>query len=318
MSILGLLSDHAFVGSIPRFVAPIVLAGLGGALCQRVGVFNVALEAMMLGGAFAAAVASYASGSALAAVCAAMFAGAFVGVLFAAAGVWKRGDAIVVGIALNILVSGATSFALRAFFGVRGSFDDPRIVALPRFDVPLLSDVPGVGPLFAGQTALVWLAVLAVVGVHLFLFRHPLGIRWRGVGEHPAAARSLGVSVGRARAAALLVCGLLCGLAGAQLAIGTVSLFVENMTAGRGWIAVVVVLLGAARPVAVAGVAVLFGVVDAVGFRLQGLGLPQQLTEMLPYVVTLGALAMGARRSRSKRGAGAAAAFRRGTGPTVG
>jgi simple sugar transport system permease protein len=292
------LGDPAFVGAIPRFVAPILLAALGGTLCQRVGVFNIALEGMMLGGAFAAVAASYAAGSALAGVAAAMLAGMLVGALFAAASVWKRGDAIVVGIALDILASGVTIFALRALFGVRGAFDDPRIVALPRFDVPLLADVPGIGPFFAGQTALVWLAIVAVAVVHGFLFWHPLGIRWRGVGEHPAAARSAGVSVNRAQAAALIVCGLLCGLAGAQLAIGTVSLFVENMTAGRGWIAVVVVLLGAARPALVAVVAVLFGVVDAAGFRLQGLGLPQQLTEMLPYVVTLAALAVSGWRRR--------------------
>lgn len=273
MSLASLLADGAFVGSIPRFAAPLVLAGLGGVLCRRVGVFNVALEGMMLAGAFASVAGSYATGSALAGVVAAALAGALVGALFALAAVWKRGDAIVVGIALNILAVAATSFALRALFGVRGSFDDPRITALPRIDVPLLAEVPGAGPLFAGQTALVWLAALAVAAVHVFLFRHPLGIRWRGVGEHPAAARSLGVSVGRVRATALVACGLLCGLAGAQLAIGTVSLFVENMTAGRGWIAVVVVLLGAGRPVLVAALAVLFGVVDAVGFRLQGLGL---------------------------------------------
>jgi ABC-type uncharacterized transport system permease subunit len=296
--ILWGLGDAAFVGSIPRFVAPILLAALGGALCQRVGVFNIALEGMMLAGAFAAVAASYAAGSALAGVAAAMLAGMLVGALFAAASVWKRGDTIVVGIALDILASGVTIFALRALFGVRGSFDDPRIAALPRVDLPLLADVPGIGPFFAGQTALVWLAALAVVVVHGFLSWHPIGIRWRGVGEHPAAARSLGVSVGRAQAAALIVCGLLCGLAGAQLAIGTVSLFVENMTAGRGWIAVVVVLLGAARPAIVAVVAMLFGVVDAAGFRLQGLGLPQQLTEMLPYVVTLAALAVSGWRRR--------------------
>lgn len=301
MSIASLLADSAFVGSIPRFAAPIVLAGLGGALCRRVGVFNVALEAMMLAGAFVAVAASYAAGSALAGVAAAALAGALVAALFAIAAVWKRGDVIVVGIALNILISAATSFALRALFGVRGSFDDPRIAALPRLDAPLLAHLPGVGPLFAGQTALVWLAALAVAVVHVFLFRHPLGIRWRGVGEHPAAARSLGVSVGRTQATALITCGLLCGLAGAQLAIGTVSLFVENMTAGRGWIAVVVVLLGAAGPVLVAALAVLFGAVDAVGFRLQGLGLPQQLTEMLPYVVTLGTLAVSGWRRRGGR-----------------
>lgn len=295
---LAALGDPALLESIPRFVAPILLAAQGGALCQRAGVFDIALEGKMLAGAFAAVAVSYALHSAGAGVLAGMLAGVLAGALFAAAAVWKRGDHIVVSIALNILASGITVFALRALFGVKGAFDHPRIAALPRFDLPLLADVPGLGPLFANQTILVWLAVATAAAMQVFLFRHPLGLRLRGVGEHPGAARSLGVPVARTQTAALLVCGALCGLAGAQLSIGAVSLFVEDMTAGRGWIAVVAVLLGAGHPLGVALVALLFGVVDALSVRVQGLGVPQQLTETLPYLATLLALVVAAARRR--------------------
>lgn len=296
--VLELLGDPTYWGSIPRFVTPILLAALGGALCQWAGIFNIALEGKMLGGAFAAVAVSYATGSAVAGALAAMVAGILAGAIFAAASAWKRGDPIVVSIALNILLSGLTIFSLRAFFGVKGAFDDPGIVALARRDVPLLSDLPLVGPLFAEQTVLPWLALALTAAAQLLLFRHRFGLRLRGVGENPLAARSLGISVARMQAIALVACGALCGLAGAQLSIGTVSLFVEDMSAGRGWIAVVAVMLAGAHPWAVALVALLFGAVDSLSFRIQGIGLPQQLTEALPYVVTLIALVLAAARRR--------------------
>ncbi len=295
------LAHAAFWESLPRVIAPIVLAAQGGALCHRAGVFNVALEGMMLCGAFAAVAVSFALGSAAAGVLAAVLASTMLALVFATASVWRRGDPIVVGIALNILASGLTAFGLRSAFGVGGSFDHPDIVALPRFDLPLLADIPGLGPLFANQTVLVWSAVAATVLMQLILFHHRFGLRLRGVGEHPEAARSAGISPVRVQTAALCMCGVLCGLAGAQLAIGAVSLFVEDMTAGRGWIAVVAVLLAAGHPLAVAAIAVLFGVIDSVSVRIQGLGAPQQLTEMLPYLGTLAALIIAAMRRQRRR-----------------
>ncbi|MCG8423510.1 MAG: ABC transporter permease [Proteobacteria bacterium] len=291
---LDLLAESTFISSIPRFVAPILLAAQGGALCQRAGVFNIALEGKMLGAAFAAVAASYATQSAVIGVLAAVLTGALAGLVFAVVSVWKRADSIVVSIALNLLISGLTAFALRAVFGVKGAFDDPRIAALTAFDVPLLADVPLLGPLFTDQTALVWLSVAVTALMHVFLFHHPWGLRLRGVGENPLAARSMGVSVTRAQTGALIVCGVLCGLAGAQLSIGAVSLFVEDMVAGRGWIAVVAVMLAVAHPWGVALVALLFGTVDSLSFRIQGVGAPQQFTEMLPYLATLIALILAA------------------------
>lgn len=295
---LSALGDPVWWGSIPRFVAPILLAAQGGALCQRAGVFNIALEGKMLAGAFAAVAVSYATGSAALGVIAAVLAGMSFGGLFAAASAWKRGDAIVVSIAINLLASGVTAFTLRAVFGRKGAFDDPGIVGLSKFDLPLLSDIPLVGALFAEQTAVVWLALGLTAAVHGFLVQHRWGLRLRGVGENPAAARSAGVSVAWVQSGALLCCGALCGLAGAQLSIGAVSLFVEDMSAGRGWIAVVVVILAGARPWMVALVALLFGAVDSLSVHLQGAGLPQQATEVLPYVITLLALLLATRRRR--------------------
>ena len=134
-----------------------------------------------------------------------------------------------------------------------------------------------------------------------------MGARLRGVGEAPDAAATLGVSPVGYKYGAILVSGVLCGLAGAQLALGNVTLFTENMTAGRGWIAVVAVMLGRAAPVGVLLAALLFGLAEAAGFRLQGLGLPQQATDAAPYVVTLGALFLTtARRRRRIRPSGAA------------
>ena len=131
------------------------------------------------------------------------------------------------------------------------------------------------------------LSWLLVVGIHLLLFRHALGLRMRGVGEHPEAAETLGVNVSTIRYLTVILSGMLCGLAGAQLSLGNVTLFVEDMSAGRGWIAVVAVLFGRAHPIGVFVASLLFGIADSAGFRLQGLGMPSQFTGMVPYVVTL-------------------------------
>lgn len=285
-----LLPDVAFVNSVPRFVIPILLAALGGALCERAGVFNIALEGMMLIGAFVAVVVSQAAGSSLVATLGAMLAGMAVGGLFAFVHLRYRADAIVVSIAIILLAQGLTATYMRGVLGVAGVYDDPAIVGLYKMDLGAAVHLPVVGPLLHNQTVLVLLAPALVVFTHWFLARHWMGLRLRGVGEDPVAARALGTNVTWTKACALLACGALCGLAGTQLSLGNVTLFVENMVAGRGWIAVVVVLVTRGRPMGVLAVALLFGMVDSYSFRLQGLGLPQQFTDMFPYVVTLAIL----------------------------
>lgn len=281
------LLDPSFLASVPRFVTPLLLAGLGGAICERAGVFNISLEGMMLTGAFAAVAGSFFAGSAAAGALTAALAGVLVGLVFAEFNLRRGGDPIVVSIAINLLAAGITAFLLRAVFGVTGTFNDPGIVGFAPINIPLLRDVPVLGPLLGGQSILFTLSLLAVPLLHFFFRRHRLGLRIRAAGENPAGLVAGGVDPARVRLSALLLCGALCGLAGAQLSIGNVTLFVENMSAGRGWIAVVAVLLTRGRPWPLFFITLLFGTVDSLSFRVQGLGLPQQFTDMLPYLATL-------------------------------
>jgi len=284
---LDLLFDASFMASVPRFVTPILLAALGGALCERAGVFNIALEGFILTGAFAAVLGSYFSGSPWLGAIAAMAAGIAIGLVFAEFHLRRGGDAIVVSIAINILAAGLTTYLLRAIFDVMGAFSDPAIVGFQPVRIPLIADIPVLGRVLSGQSPLVYVALLAVPAVHIFLARHRLGLRMRAAGENATALEAGGVSPRRVRLWALVGCGTFCGLAGAQLSIANVNLFVENMSAGRGWIAVVAVLLTRGRPLPLFLIAAIFGTVDSFSFRVQGLGLAQQFTDMMPYLATL-------------------------------
>lgn len=284
---LELLFDPSFAASVPRFVTPILLAALGGALCERAGVFNIALEGFMLTGAFAAVLGAYFAGSPYIGAVFAMLAGVVMGLVFAEFNLRRGGDPIVVSIAVNILAAGLTTYLLRAIFDVTGAFSDPGIVGFGPVDIPLIASIPFIGKLLSGQSILFYVALAGVPAMHFFFARHRLGLRIRAAGENPAALKAGGVNPGRVQLLALIGCGALCGLAGAQLSIANVNLFVENMSAGRGWIAVVAVLLSRGRPLPLLVIAVVFGVVDSLSFRVQGLGLPQQFTDMMPYLATL-------------------------------
>lgn len=294
--------DATLLNSTFRFVTPILLAALGGLICERAGVFNIALEGLMLTGAFAAVLGSFYSGHAVIGVMTAVLAGAILATLFAFFAITLRGHMIVLGIAINLLASGTTIFLLRTMFGVKGAFQHPDLAGLGKINLPGLASVPVLGPLVSGHSWVIYLSWLLVLVTYFLLFHHALGLRLRGVGEHAEAAATLGVSVPAMRYAAVILSGMLCGLAGAQLSLGNVTLFVENMSAGRGWIAVVAVMFGQAHPVGVFIASLLFGLADSIGFRLQGLGLPSQFTGMVPYIVTLISLfIIEAQRQRRKR-----------------
>lgn len=290
------LFDSALFASVIRALIPILLAALGGLICERAGVFNIALEGLMLVGCFAAVAGSYYTHSSLLGVLTAVLAASLTSLILAYGTISRQGDPIVLGVALNLLAVGLTSFLLYALFKVHGVFQSPDIVGLPDWPIPGLKSIPGVGPVLFSLTALGYVALLLVPVVQQVLFTTPLGLRLRGVGERPQAAASLGVSPAKYQYGAVLVSGVLCGLAGAQLALGNVVQFSENMTSGRGWIAVVAVMLARAHPVGVLGACLLFGLTEALGFRLQGNGLPAQITDAAPYVVTLIALVLARKR----------------------
>jgi general nucleoside transport system permease protein len=284
------------VHSAVQAITPILLASLAGVLCGRVGVFNLALEGQMLVGAFAAVVGDYYTHGAAGGVAVAMLAALVFSLILAYGATIFRGDPVVICIGMNLLASGLTAYLLRVIFGVSGTFSDPAVVSLAKISIPALQRVPVIGWGFGRQTIVTWASWALVAIASIVLYRTPVGLRLRGVGERPDAAETLGVDVRAYRVGTVLVSGALVGLAGAQLSLGAVSVFAEDMSAGRGWIAVVAVMLGRSNPLYTAAACVLFGFADALSVRLQSQGLPNQLTDVSPYVVTLIALAVSHRK----------------------
>ncbi|MBD9650631.1 ABC transporter permease (plasmid) [Ensifer sp. PDNC004] len=278
---------NMLLSQVLDLMTPVLLAAMAGTLCERAGVFNIALEGKMLVGAFAAVAASVAFGSPMVAVLFAVVCTAVFAFPLALGGARFGGDPIVIGIGLNLLAAGLTTYLLSALFGVTGTLVDPAVIALPRFGIGALAGIPVLGAIADGHNLLVYLSWLLVLVLNVYLFRTRWGLRLRGIGEVPSAAAAMGANVNRYQTAIVLLAGALCGLAGAQLALGSVALFAENMTAGRGWIAVVAVMLGRAHPLGIALACFGFGLADAIGLRLQGQGLPNQITDIAPYAITL-------------------------------
>jgi simple sugar transport system permease protein len=269
---------------------PLLLAALGENVVQRAGVVNVGLEGMMLVGAFFAVVGArqsntHLTGSPYAGILLAVVAAVLLAALFALFVLKLTANQVVIGVVLNLLAVGLTGTLYRALFGLTGAFLAATTSALPGL------------PWLFGQNLLPPLALLAVPVLALFLFRTRAGLELRACGEHPAAAEAAGVSVVRVRAAALLFGGAMAGLAGAYLSIGENHTFVDNMSAGRGFIALAIVTSGRWNPWGCMAMAVLFGLAQALQFLLQarGLHVPYQLFVALPYVVTLLVLSIGGR-----------------------
>jgi general nucleoside transport system permease protein len=297
----GVFTPFLFQSAV-QAITPILFASLAGVLCGRVGVFNLALEGQMLVGAFSGVAGSYFTHSAVGGVAAAMAGAIAFSLVLGFGATVFRGDPVVIGIGMNLLASGLTAYLLRVTFGVSGTFSDPGIVGLGRITIPPLIGVPVLGWALGRQSALTLVAWALTALVSVVLFTTPVGLRLRGVGEQPDAAETLGVDVARYRIVTVLVAGALTGLAGAQLSLGAVSVFAEDMSAGRGWIAVVAVMLGRNNPLYAAAACVLFGFADALSINLQSQGLPNQLTDISPYVATLAALVIShSRRTRASR-----------------
>lgn len=279
--------DINLLNSLLRFIAPVLLAALGGLICTQAGVMNIALEGLMVIGAFFAVWFSFAFHSAALGIFGAVLGSVFISVIFGLFAIKLKGNKIVLGIALNLFCSGITVYLLRTIFNTKGAFQDPSIIGLPDFEIPFIKDIPFLGPLLSGHNLLIYLSLVLVMLITLLLYKHRIGLRLRGIGQYPVAAQSLGVNVHLYQFGAVILSGVLCGLSGAQLSLGNVRLFVENMSAGRGWIAVAAVMLGQANPISVFIACIVFGFSDAISGRLQTIGVPIELAQSLPYLVTL-------------------------------
>lgn len=285
-----------------RTATPIVLAALGVLMTEHVGIMNIGMDGMMLTAAFFAVVGSYFLGSWVGGLFAAVAAGVVLGLFFAVFVIKFRSDEFIIGVALNIFAGGLTVFLLRAMFGVKGAFSSPGIVPLPKLTWPLLEGVPLIGPLLNGNTLLVYASWLLVFACWLLMYRTPLGFWLRAAGEHPQSLRSAGISPEKMKFLASLLCGVFAGLAGAHLSLGYLTMFSENMSASRGFIAVACVIFGASNPPFVFLAALLFGFIDALGLRLQAVNVSSNLTAMAPYVVTMAMMVLVVARKRRRMG----------------
>lgn len=281
------LIDVSLFAAALRMITPILLAALGGAICARVGLFNVGLEGLILVGAFSAILGNYLTGSITMAILFAIGCSLLFALLFAYMSINLQANVIVVGIAINFLAAGLTTFALRAIFNVKGAYYDKDMQGLPKIDIPLIKDIPWIGDIISGQSILVYVSIIIVILLQIYLYKTVSGFRLLAAGENPTAARSIGLPVRKIQYFAVLLSGALCGLAGAQLSLGNVTMFTEGMTSGRGFIALVATMLGQSNPIGVAGASILFGFMEALSYRLQNFSIPSNLSAMLPFVVTI-------------------------------
>ncbi len=272
----------AFVLQTIRIAIPYLLAAAGGVISERVGVIALGLEGMMLAGAFGAVLGSYYGGSAWVGLACAMLAGVIVALIMALCTLRYRADQVVVGIAVNLLVIGATRFFLRLSFD--SASNSPRVDGFG-------GEGSGLGVMASFSNPIVWIGLLALPVLGWLLFRTPFGLRVRAVGEKPEAAATLGVPVRSLQLRGLLLCGILASLGGAYLALDQHQ-FTDSMTAGRGFIALAAIIFGRWMPLRVAAACLLFAAAETLQIQLQGAQLvPSQFVELIPYVLTIVALA---------------------------
>ena len=287
----GVIPLVTILSSALGLSVPLVYGSLAGIIGERSGTINIAIEGQLLGGAFLGAVVASACSSPWAGLFAAPVAGVLVALLLALFGLRYRVNQIVVGVVLNVLVSGLTGFLFSTFLSSSPSLN--RALRLPTLAVPILSRIPIIGPVLFRQTILVYLMYVAVVVLSAMLFRSRWGLRLRACGEHPKAADTVGINVMRTRVANLALAGALAGLGGAFFTVGSGLSFDNDMTAGNGYIALAAMILGAWRPLGSLGAALLFGFATSVAQTLPVIGssVSPDIISMIPYIVTILAVA---------------------------
>ena len=277
----------SLIAAALRMATPIIFATMGGIFSSHAGIFNVGLEGLMLIGTFFAVVGSVQTGSAYGGMLYAVVACLIASLVFAFLHLELKANAVIVGLALNIVAIGMTNYLLTALLGVYGVYKTDLIVGFQVVEIPVIHNIPILGELISGHFPLVYLSFVSVFIVYLVLYKTPFGYRLRAVGENIDAAESIGVNTKRMKYYGLLLSGLFCAFGGTFMSLSYLTLFSENMTAGRGWLALAAINFGSMKPVPSMIACLIFGLADAFGIRLQQFGLPSQVVLMLPYLMTI-------------------------------
>jgi len=289
----------ALINSSLRLATPIILAALGGAICNRSGVLNLALEGKMLLGAFLGILGAYYFGNSYMGLLVAMLVGGLLGAFFAFVYIKYDVNLIILAISINLLILELTVYFMRILFGNVGTWSDPSIQKLPDIALPLIKDIPVLGEIISGHNIVVYLAWgMGIIG-YVVLFHTKFGRHIRAVGENREAAEAVGINSRRVQMMALVISGALAALGGAFLSIGHLTLFTRNMSNGRGWVGVSAALFGFNHPIGVLFSGLFFGFASAFAVRLQNVtDLPPSLVQVLPHFATILALVLVASRDK--------------------
>ncbi len=280
---------------------PLIFGSLSGVISERVGVVNIAIEGDLLVGAFAGVMAASYFQTPYAGLVAAPLAGALLGSLLALFSVKYGVDQIIVGVVLNVLALGLTTFLYGTIMKANQGALNTNRYSLSDIKIPGLSEIPVIGPVLFDQSILVYLMYVAVIALAFFLFRSRWGLRLRACGEHPRAADTVGINVGRTRTVNTILGSAFAGLGGAFFTIGSGLAFTDNISAGNGYIALAAMILGKWNPVGAMAAAVMFGFAQALARMLPNIepAIPADLVSMIPYVVTIIAVAGFVGKSRA-------------------
>lgn len=290
MNILNTIISPDFLYMWIRVATPILLAALGATVCSKAGVVNLGLEGIMLISALFGVLASAFGGNIFWGILGGVGAALIVSMIFAYFHLVLKANNTLCGTAINTAASGLTIFVLQLVTGEKGNSSSLKSFSFNEIEIPVIKDIPVLGDILSGHNTLTYVALISVVLVFLLLYKTPLGLRMRAVGENPHAASSVGQNVTKIRFIAILICGVLTGLGGMYLSMGYMDMFVRDMVAGRGFIALAACSMGQATPVGALLASLVFAFFDGLSNVLQVLQIPSQFVQMLPYLATIAGL----------------------------
>lgn len=279
-----------FLASVLRICTPIIFPAMGGLLAISSGVSNIALEGIMLWGAFTGVFVSAYTGNVWLAVLCGIIVGILVALILAVFHLEFGADLFLGGLAINLFSSGGTVFLMYTLIGEKGNTSTLPSLSVPNVQIPILHNIPILGPILSGHPVFTYLAFFTVFVIYIMLYRTKFGVHLRAVGENPEAATTLGINVKKIRYIALAMSGALAALGGMSLSMAYLQMFQREMAAGRGWIGLAAVWLGAKHPVGTLIAAMIFGFADAIANQLGSLKIPSQLVQIIPYATTIVAL----------------------------
>lgn len=286
-----------------RSATPIIYAALCAAITQQANILNIGTEGIMLVGAFTAVTVSYLTGSWMLAILISMMAGMVISWIMAVGHIKYQAEICAIGMGINMFALAITKYLLNSILGKSGSFTDPAIVGIPRVHIPFLDKVPVLDDIFNDWCITEWFVIVLIIVITFLFYKTVWGLRLRAVGKFEMAAQTAGINVNSMKYQAILISGLIGGLAGAHLSLGYSKLFTEGMTNSRGFMGVAAMYFGGAHPVYTALGCLIFGLSDSIGARVQAYGVPSQFVLLMPYVITVAVLAisMASKKSSDKK-----------------